>query len=188
MSTLIPPSDGDLQRFMLYRRSTAVSQISLAARDIQLTEKALSLSRESLRLALELYDTGIPETHIDHDTYVRSLIYAYQNLGTFLSSTAEGKAEAQVMFEKSLELSEQLFSQTRRESSQVGVLVKDSLMLILSLASLENDRETILKFLPKIKTNENLLSEEDRKLVFYYESKVSSLLPKGREGKKTAEL
>jgi hypothetical protein len=163
---------------MLYRRTTAVSQISFLARDLNLADKAVSLSRESLRLAVELHDTEIPETHVDYDTYVRAVIYGYQNLGTIIAQlifTTEARAEAKMMFEKSLKLSEQLFFHTRRESSQVGALVKDSLMLLLSLAEIENDGDSVFKYLPHLKRYENLLTDDDRKSVIYYESKYQYL-------------
>jgi glycine cleavage system regulatory protein len=176
MSALIPSSDVELQRFMLYRRSTALSQISYTAKEMNLLEKSLSLAQESLTLALQLYDTNPPKSHIDYETYTRSVILAYQLVGDRLAFLPERRHEGKEMYLKSLEIAEQLYSSSRRESNQIGVLMKDSLMSLLSVSAVDNDHDEVSKWIAQIKQNAlNLLTEEDYRLVLYYESQFTSM-------------
>jgi hypothetical protein len=161
---------------MFYRRSIALSQISYAAKELNLADKSLALAQESLALALKLHDTNPPKSHVDYETYTRTVILAYQLVGDRLAPLPQKRHEGKEMYLKSLELAEQLYSSARRESSQIGVLVKDSLMSLLSVSAVDHDQSEVSKWISQIKQNAlELLSEEDYRLVLYYESMFTSM-------------
>ena len=139
-------------------------------------DRSTSLAQQSLALALQLYETNPPKSHIDYETYIRSVILAYQLVGDRFALLSERRHEGKEMYLKSLEIAEQLYSSSPRESNQIGVLVKDSLMSLLSVSAVEKDHNEVSKWISRIKQNaRNLLTEEDYRLVLYYESQFTSM-------------
>lgn len=175
MTQLIPSSEINLRRFLLYRRSIALSQICYVAIDVNQMDKGIQLAEESLRLALELYETNIPTTHADYETYIRCVITAYRVLGSMIAPEPSRRNEAIEFFKRAIQITQDLLSITRRESNQIHVMMKDNLISLLRGHALNANSLEVLNTLKELKKYRDILSEDDLESVTYFQNTFNSI-------------